>query len=263
MQPPAARLAHLLRDRKGDLPIAPFHSSKQAPIESNLQSPLETKTPAQARQSRIGKKSIPERTYAVIKNAGDLYRPILPDPNQRLWRAKETEFIRHCVKWLTEERWLDPIAYVIMPNHIHFIFELGDVDNREIHGETDQQVARLSGSFWQHYYYNRRIRSGGELQNQIEYVRENPVRKRYLKCSEDWPYGWCRGGVRQSGDCRDGSLPRPTAEPQINHLRAIGDVVVVLQFIHILQPLSHFSNPFNLALHDFETLTRLRIEVLT
>ena len=158
------------------------------------------KLPHKLDNLRIGRRSIPGGTYAVVKNAGDLYRPILPDPRQRLWRAKEAVIIIQCLEWLKVERWLDPIAYVIMPDHIHIIFKLGDVTTlsgvMSTFGKyTARQINRLHGcrgSFWQHYYYDRRVRSEQELRNQVEYVRNNPVKKGFVKRFADWPYGWCR-----------------------------------------------------------------------
>jgi REP element-mobilizing transposase RayT len=65
---------------------------------------------------------------------------------------------------------------------------------------TGRQINTLNGwagSFWQHYYYDRRIRSDAELQNQIAYVRGNPVKRGYVKQFEDWPYGWCSEGAHR------------------------------------------------------------------
>jgi hypothetical protein len=140
------------------------------------------------------------------------------------------------VNWLTREGRWDPVAYVILPDHLHIIFRLGDSHTLDsvmasFGKYTGRQINALNGwtgSFWQHYYYDRR-RSDAELRNQIAYVRGNPVKKGYVKQFEDWPYGWCAEG-RGNREIASGRAPHS----QIDHLGAIGDVIITLELIHLL-----------------------------
>lgn len=155
---------------------------------------------------RLHRQTIPGATYAIVKNAGDLYRPIIPDPYQRLWHAVECRIISDTIIWLAEHQRWHPITYVIMPDHIHILFELGLTHTlgsvmASFSKYTTREINRLNGwrgAFWQPCYYDRRIRTLQEYVNQVRYVRRNPVRKGYVKQFEDWPYGWCADGFRRS-----------------------------------------------------------------
>ncbi len=45
-----------------------------------------------------------------------------------------------------------------------------------------------SGQFWQKTYHDRKIRSDSELENQINYILQNPVRAGHVTEPEDWPW---------------------------------------------------------------------------
>jgi REP element-mobilizing transposase RayT len=76
-----------------------------------------------------------------------------------------------------------PDEFVVMPNHLHGILLLGDVEAGHarllpvIVGSFKSAVSRLAGfPIWQRSYWDRIIRSEAELNQARRYIEENPFR---------------------------------------------------------------------------------------
>ena len=79
-------------------------------------------------------------------------------------------------------------SYVVMPNHVHVLFELfdaADID-KVLHSWKSCTAKRLneltggSGKVWKEEYYDRLIRNGEHYQNTIRYIRRNGAAARWL-----------------------------------------------------------------------------------
>ena len=87
-------------------------------------------------------------------------------------------------------------AWVIMPNHIHFLATpLENVELREIAHSiksfTAHEANKLlnrEGQFWQHEPFDRYIRNQKHFVNVIEYIENNPVKAGLCQRSEDWRF---------------------------------------------------------------------------
>ena len=101
-------------------------------------------------------------------------------------------------------------AWVIMPNHIHVIFQprvaLPTI-LRWLKGRTSRVANRLLGRtgtpFWQDESFDHWVRSTQELQDLIEYVENNPVKAGLVKAKEQWLWssaGWVAGDESVTGD---------------------------------------------------------------
>lgn len=92
------------------------------------------------------------------------------------------------------------IAYVIMPNHVHVLFELFGNNSIEsvmksIKGYSSRKINELtggSGSVWMKEYFDRIVRDASHLKSYIRYIINNP---RFLQPgeyelwrSEEWVY---------------------------------------------------------------------------
>jgi len=108
----------------------------------------------------------------------------------------------------------DLVAYCIMLNHVHMIFELLATNStastskqnkkstyavtrilRLIKGSTARycnEFLSRSGSFWQHESYDHVIRSEDELVRTIWYVLENPVKAGLVEDWKLWPWTFCK-----------------------------------------------------------------------
>jgi REP element-mobilizing transposase RayT len=89
------------------------------------------------------------------------------------------------------------IAWCVMPNHVHVIFQLArgsDLD-RVIHSwksytaNVANAMLNRSGTFWYREYYDHCIRDERELEETIKYVLDNPAKRGLV----DWPFVGCAG----------------------------------------------------------------------
>jgi REP element-mobilizing transposase RayT len=101
------------------------------------------------------------------------------------------EAIRACDKTIIE---LD--AAVVMPDHAHAIFRLINTCTlsqvlQRIKGRSARQInqaLKTEGAVWMDESFDHIIRHEAELQEKIEYIRQNPVKRGLASRPED--YRW-------------------------------------------------------------------------
>ncbi len=106
------------------------------------------------------------------------------------------------------------LAYCIMANHVHAIFDYGvqlrdaatgmDDHYKQVHqvmklinGATAVQANRIlgrSGKFWADTYFDRYIRDEKHLGNAIHYTLQNPVKAGICKTWTEYPYTYLAEG---------------------------------------------------------------------
>jgi REP element-mobilizing transposase RayT len=88
-----------------------------------------------------------------------------------------------------DQKSIDLDAAVIMPGHVHLIFrlvepyELSPVLQR-IKGGSARQINQMlgrEGSVWSDESFDHVIRDGAELEEKLEYIRQNPVKRALVK----------------------------------------------------------------------------------
>lgn len=92
------------------------------------------------------------------------------------------------------------LAWVVMPNHVHVLFEL--LENSSLprivqawKGYTAKQINALrcrQGALWNKDYFDRYVRDARHLGNATRYVHWNPVRAGLVERPEDWRFGSAR-----------------------------------------------------------------------
>jgi len=97
-------------------------------------------------------------------------------------------------------------AWVVMPDHIHWLFAL-------THGHLSVCVARfksrcarainlhrgMSGPVWQSGFYDHQLRNEEDLRMQARYIIANPIRAGLVTHMQDYPYWGCRWVSHASG----------------------------------------------------------------
>jgi putative DNA methylase len=86
------------------------------------------------------------------------------------------------------------IAWVIMPNHVHFLaipvngVELGKLTHslKSYTAHEANKVLGRVGQFWQHESFDRYIRNHKHFDNVIRYIEMNPVKAGLCRKAEDW-----------------------------------------------------------------------------
>jgi putative transposase len=88
------------------------------------------------------------------------------------------------------------LAWVVMPNHIHFVVDVWDVPLAKLIGGWKGKSSRLAngllhrgGKFWQEDYYDTLVRDESHLQRAIRYTEQNPVKAFLANTAREWP--WC------------------------------------------------------------------------
>ncbi len=148
------------------------------------------KEPPHRRNLRIGRRSEPGRPYHITKSL-PLPAPISLD-NESCATA-----IIDSIRWHQVQRYAHLLAFVVMPDHVHWLFVLG-------HGRTLAEIMRGfgkatatamnralggSGPLWEEGYHDHAIRTAEEgARAVIEYIHGNPVRKVLSSKPEDWPW---------------------------------------------------------------------------
>ncbi len=139
------------------------------------------------------------------------------DGNDFLKNEKVAEIIASKIHLYDGELY-DLLAYCIMPNHVHLVFDtsiqLQGKENenlnlknyiqvneilRKVKGGSAFEVNRFlnrKGKFWQRESYDHYVRSGKELTNIIWYVIRNPVVAKLVDNWEDYKFTYWK-------DCSD------------------------------------------------------------
>lgn len=118
--------------------------------------------------------------------------------------VEHVSLLRRSFRRVQTERSFTVKAIVILPDHVHTLWELpiGDHDYAErwkkIKGyftrEIRKQGVRLSrdkkGEYdlWQSRYWEHVVRDEEDLENHINYIHYNPVKHKRVKKIRDWKY---------------------------------------------------------------------------
>ena len=85
-------------------------------------------------------------------------------------------------------------AWVVMPNHVHLLFQVIDVPMCELmdawKGYTAKAANKIlgrKGQFWQEGYWDTYMRDKEQEQRSRRYVESNPVKARLVAAARDWP----------------------------------------------------------------------------
>ena len=98
-------------------------------------------------------------------------------------------------QWLEDQGRIEIFALVVMPDHVHGIFELKlNSPSKVVHSLKSFSANKINealgrtGPVWQPQYFERRVRSEKELRERARYILENPVRKGLVMDERDYLY---------------------------------------------------------------------------
>ena len=138
---------------------------------------------------RKGRHSEPGRAYFITSVLAERERRYFAD----FYCAR---LVVQVMRSLHHEHDLDSIAWVIMPDHIHWLFQLGAVAplcevikkfkarsalavNRHLHRE---------GPLWQKAFYDHALRKEDDLRGIARYIVANPLRAGIVNCLGDYHF---------------------------------------------------------------------------
>ena len=135
--------------------------------------------------------------------------------DSRVAAAVETVFLRF------EGQRYRMIAWVIMPNHAHLLFELWNMPMGELlkawkgtSANAANRVLSRRGTFWQEEYWDRYMRDEEHLRKAKHYIEWNPVKAGLVRTPEAWAFSSANPQWRWSAGDKDGrghliNMPSP------------------------------------------------------
>jgi REP element-mobilizing transposase RayT len=93
-----------------------------------------------------------------------------------------------------EQQWASSLAWVVMPDHFHWLIELQECSLSELMQKTKSLSTRRvnmsisrTGSLWQQGYHDRALRRDEDLVKLARYVVANPLRAGLVERLGDYP----------------------------------------------------------------------------
>jgi REP element-mobilizing transposase RayT len=88
------------------------------------------------------------------------------------------------MKQLADERYVENLSWVIMPDHLHWLFQLGDRSSlasmikrlKALSARSINLYLDTSGPVWQKSYYDRGLRDDEDSRQISRYIVANPLR---------------------------------------------------------------------------------------
>ena len=137
---------------------------------------------------RKGRRSIPGQIY-LLTWATRHRKPLLTSlPSARI--------VIRSLKHADQSEWTRTLAFVVMPDHVHWCAELGDVHRLErvvnaIKSYTANRLRqwhRIRGSIWQEGFHDRAARRHDNVEAMCRYIIANPIRAGMCAELGDFPH---------------------------------------------------------------------------
>ena len=104
------------------------------------------------------------------------------------------------------EKVCDNLCFVVMPDHIHWMFQLlTDAELSRVVARTKGRAAfkinralSRSGALWQDGFHDRAVRRDEVLENLADYIIHNPVRAAIAATPGGYPHWWSRWHPRET-----------------------------------------------------------------
>jgi putative transposase len=102
----------------------------------------------------------------------------------------------HTMRFLHERGDVDSLAFVVMPDHLHWLAALkgqGSLDavmlslKRHSSRQINQRVGRKGEPVWQRGYFDRALREEEDIRDAARYIVANPVRAGLCRHVNDYP----------------------------------------------------------------------------
>lgn len=132
-------------------------------------------------QLRKGRYSHEKQIYLVTSCTLNR-EPVFQDFNAALLVSRTFKNLDH--RGLTQT-----YAYVVMPDHIHWLFSLEQVALGDVISRMKTWTSHQLGKpIWQKNYYDRALRKGEDIRSISRYIVANPLRANIVDHIGDYPH---------------------------------------------------------------------------
>jgi REP element-mobilizing transposase RayT len=154
------------------------------------------------RNLRKGRVSEVGRLYLITKSCKERLSKEATPAEQiergRLVESKVPEIILGSLDWLQQRKLITLMAYCLMPDHLHLLFQLGESASlqnvmRRFSSFTGLETYRETkrGHLWEEGYHDHALRDDAKIEPFVIYVEQNPVKAGLVDNAEDWPWSSC------------------------------------------------------------------------
>lgn len=145
------------------------------------------------------------RYRRVFVQGGMYFFTIVTYERRKLFEREDNiELLKNAMEYVRQRHPFITIAQVILPDHMHAIWELPENDSDYpmrwylIKSHFSRNYGRLSGELpsirinkgektvWQRRYWEHFIRNESDLDNHIDYIHYNPVHHGLVKTPSEW-----------------------------------------------------------------------------
>ncbi|NWL22905.1 REP-associated tyrosine transposase [Pseudomonas umsongensis] len=140
----------------------------------------------QAHRLRTGRFSAPGQIYlvtTVVQNRDPVFRDYM-----------QGRLVVDALKKAQEEELVLSLAWVVMPDHLHWLFELKNNTLTCIMARTKSRITlalnrslERDGSLWQHGFHDRAIRRDEDVPAVARHIVANPLRAGLVEKIGDYP----------------------------------------------------------------------------
>jgi REP element-mobilizing transposase RayT len=91
-----------------------------------------------------------------------------------------------------------PYLFLLMPDHLHALLSFPPSGKRvqTVISKWKEWTAKETGIVWQRDFFEHRLRHDESHREKADYILRNPVRKKLVDCSEQWPFVYFGDGKR-------------------------------------------------------------------
>ena len=116
--------------------------------------------------------------------------------NQLFNDFSSARIIINTMRHLNDAEYVNSLSWVVMPDHLHWLFQLGDKNSLPVVMKNLKAVSARSinkklnrqGRVWQRSYYDRGIRCDEDIKQLSRYIVANPLRAGLVENIEEYPH---------------------------------------------------------------------------
>ena len=135
-------------------------------------------------------------------------KPILID-NVNLWYES--------LKFVESLRQFELIAWVILPDHLHLLIDVGPTDLSYLMKRIKMKFSGLyrsrfgldSGRIWQYRFWDHMIRDEDDYRNHVDYIHYNPVKHGFAIRPDEWEHSSFKGYFERGNYGSDWGVKEP------------------------------------------------------
>ncbi|KXS38421.1 MAG: hypothetical protein AWU55_1397 [Halomonadaceae bacterium T82-2] len=141
-----------------------------------------------SRALRAGRRSMPRHVY-LVTTCTHQRSPLMMD-----WRA--ARLVVREMQQLHEEQWLHSQSFVVMPDHVHWLFMLGDACSlsqvvKRFKGRSARSLnhyLQRRGPVWETGFHDRLLRREEDMKAVARYIIANPLRAGLVESVGQYPH---------------------------------------------------------------------------